>query len=234
MKRLIPLGLVAIMVASSLAVISPTAANGQGAGLVSSVMSNLERNRQGLKTLRAVISMEKYNSQLRSSDRFNGVILYEPSAGREASVRIEWRSPQHEILAVSKGKYTLFRPRLKMAYVGKSTDPRVRNGSGGLLSLVYMSRRDLENRFQPVQDVREETLWGGIGTIHLKLTPKGDATYKYAEIWVDNAGMPIQTKIVEKNDDATTVRLTGLERNVRISAEEFQVKLDGNVKIVKG
>jgi outer membrane lipoprotein-sorting protein len=222
------------MVASSLAVVSPTTANGQGAGLVVSVMNNLERNRQGLKTLRAVISMEKYNSQLRGSDRFNGVILYEPSAGREASVRIEWRSPQHEVLAVSKGKYTLFRPRLGMAYVGKSTDPRVRSGSGGLLSLVYMSRKDLENRFQPVQDVREETLWGGIGTIHLKLTPKGNATYKYAEIWVDDGGMPIQTKIVEKNDDATTVRLTGLERNVRISAEEFQVKLDGNVKIVKG
>jgi outer membrane lipoprotein-sorting protein len=222
------------MVASSLAVISPTTVNGQGAGLVSSVMNNLERNRQGLKTLRAVISMEKYNSQLRSSDRFNGVILYEPSAGREASVRIEWRSPQHEILAVSKGKYTLFRPRLKMAYVGKSTDPQVRSGSGGLLSLVYMSRKELETRFQPVQDVREETLWGGIGTIHLKLVPKGNATYKYAEIWVDNGGMPIQTKIVEKNDDATTVRLTGLERNVRISAEEFHIKLDGDVKIVKG
>jgi hypothetical protein len=25
--------------------------------------------------------------------------------------------------------------------------------------------------------------------------------YKYAEIWVDSAGMPVQTKIVEKNDD---------------------------------
>jgi outer membrane lipoprotein-sorting protein len=97
-----------------------------------------------------------------------------------------------------------------------------------------MSRKELESRFQPVQDVREETLWGGVSTIHLKLVPKGNASFKYAEIWVDSAGMPVQTKIVEKNDDATTVRLTGLERNIRIAASEFEVKLDSSVKIVKG
>jgi outer membrane lipoprotein-sorting protein len=92
----------------------------------------------------------------------------------------------------------------------------------------------LESRFQPLKDVREETLWGGVSTIHLTLVPKGNASFKYAEIWVDSSGMPVQTKIVEKNDDATTMRLNGLERNLKISADEFNVKLDSNVKIVKG
>ena len=63
---------------------------------------------------------------------------------------------------------------------------------------------------------------------------KGNASFKYAEIWVDSSGMPVQTKIVEKNDDATTMRLSNLEKNVKISADEFSVKLDPNVKIVKG
>ncbi len=234
MKRLIPLSLIAIMIASTLVAISPTAVSGQGAGLVSSVLNRMERNRESLKSLRAGISMEKYNSQLRDSEQFNGVILYEPSGAREASVRIEWRSPQHEILAVYNGKYTLFRPRLNVAYTGSSKSQKVNSGSGGLLSLVYMSRRELETRFQPVQDVREETLWGGVSTIHLKLTPKGSASFKYAEIWVDGSGMPVQTKIVEKNDDATTVRLTGLERNVPIRSDEFSVKLDPSVKVLKG
>jgi len=214
--------------------ISPTAVSGQGSGLVSSVLNRMERNRESLKALRAGISIEKYNSQLRDSEQFNGVILYEPSGAREASVRIEWRSPQHEILAVYNGKYTLFRPRLNVAYTGSSKSQKVNSGSGGLLSLVYMSRRELETRFQPVQDVREETLWGGVSTIHLKLTPKGSASFKYAEIWVDGSGMPVQTKIVEKNDDATTVRLTGLERNVPIRSDEFSVKLDPSVKVLKG
>ena len=100
--------------------------------------------------------------------------------------------------------------------------------------MMYMSKQQLEAKFQPVQDVREETLWGGISTIHLTLVPKGNASFKYAEIWVDSSGMPVQTKIVEKNDDATTMRLSGMERNLKVSGDEFNIKLDSNVKIVKG
>jgi outer membrane lipoprotein-sorting protein len=231
MKRFVPLSLLILV---ALFVVSPGKANGQSAGLVSSVLSRMERNRQSLKSLRAGISMEKYNSQLRDSERSDGIILYVPTSGKDASVRIEWQSPQHEILAVSNGKYTLFRPRLKVAYVGSSKSQKVAKNAGGIMDMMYMSRQQLEARFQPLQDVREETLWGGISTIHLTLVPKGNASFKYAEIWVDSSGMPVQTKIVEKNDDATTMRLTGLEKNVKISADQFTVKLESDIKIVKG
>lgn len=231
MKRFVPLILLVVVLATAL-IGSPKVAHGQSAGLVSSVLNRMERNRKSLTSLRAVISMEKYNAQLRDAERYNGIVLYAPSGGREASVRIEWRSPQHEILAVSNGQYTLFRPRLGMAYKGSSKSNR--NKAGGVMEMMYMTRQQLEARFQPVQDVREETLWGGVSTIHLTLVPKGNASFKYAEIWVDSSGMPVQTKIVEKNDDATTMRLRDLEKNVKISSDEFSVKLDSNVRIVKG
>ncbi|MGH9962881.1 MAG: LolA family protein [Pyrinomonadaceae bacterium] len=234
MKRLSPLLLAIIVLAATLAVGSTREAHGQTAGLVSSVLSRMENNRKGLMSLRAGLSMEKYNAQLRDAQRYDGVVLYVPGSGREASVRIEWRSPQHEILAVSNGKYTLFRPRLKQALVGKSGDVRGKAGAGGILDLMYMTRQQLEARFQPVQDVREETLWGGVSTIHLTLVPKGNASFKYAEIWVDSSGMPVQTKIVEKNDDATTMRLRNLEKNIKIASNEFSIKLDSDVRVVKG
>ncbi len=231
MKRFGSLMVVMLVLAAAAALAgSRTPVNGQSAGLVSSVLNKMERNRQSLKSLRSGISMEKYNSQLRDSEKFNGVVSYVPGSGREASVRIEWRSPQHEILTVNNGKFVLFRPRLKMAYVGSSKSKN--NKAGGVMEMIYMSRQQLESRFQPLQDVREETLWGGVSTIHLKLVPKGNASFKYAEIWVDSSGMPVQTKIVEKNDDATTMRLTGLEKNLRISSEDFSQNLDG-VRIVK-
>jgi len=235
MKRFVPpLSVLLAILPAMLAVVSPGKVNGQAAGLVSSVLNRMERNRQNLTSLRAGISMEKYNAQLRDAEQYNGIVLYVPSGARDASVRIEWRSPQHEILAVSNGKYTLFRPRLGQAIVGKSNSVKGRAGAGSILEIMYMSRQQLEARFQPLQDVREETLWGGVSTIHLTLVPKSNASFKYAEIWVDSSGMPVQTKIVEKNDDATTMRLSNLERNVKISADEFSVKLDPNVKIVKG
>jgi outer membrane lipoprotein-sorting protein len=232
MKRFVLIVLAILLVAVALSPGSSGEAYGQSAGLVSSVLNRMERNRQSLKSLRAGISMEKYNAQLRDAEKYNGIVLYMPSSGREAAVRIEWRSPQHEILAVINGKYTLFRPRLNMAYVGNSKSNR--NKAGGILELMYLSRQQLEARFQPVQDVREETLWGGTSTIHLTLVPRGNASFKYAEIWVDSSGMPVQTKIVEKNDDATTMRLTGMEKNAKINGDEFNLKLDSNVRIVKG
>ncbi len=232
MKRFVPVSLIAVFIIYAMAFVSPASTNGQGAGLVSSVLNRMEKNRQSLKTLRAGISMEKYNSQLRDSDRYKGIVLYVPGAGRDASVRIEWSSPQHEILAVTNGQYTLYRPRLGVVYKGNANSNR--NKAGGILEMMYMSRQQLEARFQPVQDVREETLWGGVSTIHLTLVPKGNANFKYAEIWIDSSGMPVQTKMVEKNDDATTMRLTGLEKNIKIPSEDFKINFDANVKIVKG
>jgi outer membrane lipoprotein-sorting protein len=234
MKRLVSPVLLLVLLAGASIVSSPKTTNGQSAGLVSSVLSRMERNRQSLRSLKATLSMEKYNAQLRDKENYTGWVLYVPAAGRDASVRIEWQRPQHEILAVSKGQYTLFRPRLNQAIVGKSGSVKGRGGAGGILELMYMTKQQLEAKFQPVQDVREETLWGGVSTIHLTLVPKGNASFKYAEIWVDSLGMPVQTKIVEKNEDATTMRLSSMERNLKISNDEFSVKLDSNVKIVKG
>ena len=231
MKRLIPAGLIAALIVSALAFVYPAESNGQGAGLVSSVLSRMEKNRASLKTLRAGISMVKYNSQLGVEDKYNGVVIYMPTAGRQAAVRIDWNSPRREVLSVNNNRYTIFRPTLKVAYTGDARSKK--NEAGGLMEMMNMSRQQLETRFHPVKDVREETLWGGVSTIHLTLVPKGNAGYKYAEVWIDNAGMPVQTKIVERNDDSTTVRLTGLEKNQKISSSDFEVKLDSNVKIVK-
>jgi len=231
MKRFVPLSLVALLLLSVFFAVPATPANAQSAGLVSSVLSRLEKNRANLKSLRAGINMEKYNSQIGSSDKLTGVVMYIPGAGRNASVRLEWQKPTHEILAVQDGKYTLFKPRLATAYTG--TSAKAPKSAGGIMDMMYMSRQQLETKFQPLQDVREETLWGGVSTIHLTLVPKGNAGYKYAEVWIDSSGMPVQSKIVEKNDDVTTMRLVSIEKNPKISTDDFKLKLDSNVKIIK-
>ena len=115
MKRLISSSLVAVFILSALVIVSPTTTNGQGAGLVSSVLSRMEKNRQTLKSLRAGISVVKYNSQLGVEDKYNGVVIYLPSDGRQASFRIEWTSPRLEILEVSNKQYTIFRTNHKVA-----------------------------------------------------------------------------------------------------------------------
>lgn len=232
MKKFYSPGLVIVILMAIVALSAPPSANAQNAGLISSILNRMERNRRDLRSLRSDISMVKYDARLREHEaKVSGTVIYLPAAGRSASVRIDWLSPLRETLAVSNGEYTLFRPRLNMAYVGKTA--KQRDKTKGMMDFLTMSSQQVKTRFEPLQDVYEETLWGGIGTTHFKLVPKGGASYKYAEIWVDGNGMPVQTKVVEKNDDATTIRLTNVQKNASISNDQFKLKLDGNVKIVK-
>lgn len=229
MKRLVPLGLVVALLLVTVAVSSPTGVNAQGAGFVSSILNKLESNHRTLKSLRASVDMVKYNAQIRDEDKYKGVVLYLPAVGRNAYVRVDWSYPQKETLAVADGQFTLFRPRLNMAYKGRAGTGKGKSSTA--FEFLNMSKQQLAARYD-VQDMGQETLWGGVSTQHVKLVPKGAASFKWAEAWIDGNGMPVQTKVIEKNDDSTSVRLTNLQRNAAIPLEEFFLKLDSNVKIV--
>ena len=228
MKKLVPLGLVIAMLVAAVAVSSPTDVKAQGAGFVSSLLNRMERNRQSLKSLRASVDMVKYNAQIRDEDKRKGTVLYVPATGKNAYVRIDWKDPE-ETLAVADGQFTLFRPRLGMAYKGKTGGKQTKTSAA--LEFMNMSRSQLAARYN-LEPMGEETLWGGVATTHVKLVPKGGASFKWAEAWIDAGGMPVQTKVIEKNDDSTTVRLTNVQRNVGISMDEFILKLDSKIKIV--
>ncbi|HWS99541.1 MAG TPA: outer membrane lipoprotein carrier protein LolA [Pyrinomonadaceae bacterium] len=229
MKKLVPLGLVLAMLLAAVAVSSPTDVKAQGAGFVSSLLNRMERNRQSLKSLRASVDMVKYNVQTKDEDKYKGVVLYVPAAGKNAYVRVDWSFPQKETLAVADGQFTLFRPRLNMAYKGKAGGKQSKTSTA--LEFMNMSRSQLAARYN-LEYIGEETLWGGVATTHVKLVPKGGANFKWAEAWIDAGGMPVQTKVIERNDDSTTVRLTNMQRNAGISMDEFFLKLDSKVKIV--
>jgi outer membrane lipoprotein-sorting protein len=232
MKRYLTLGLAVVLTAIVALSNAPSKASAQSAGLVSSIFSKMERNRRDLRSMRAGISMEKYNAQLKDSDKQTGTVIYLPGAGQNAYVRIDWQRPQQETLAVAEGKYTLLRPRLKMAYVGEANSNR--NKVSSVLGFGLDATKSQLSAAYDTQNVYSETLWGGVQTMHVKLVPKGGARYSYAELWVDDNGMPVQTKVVEKNGDATTVRLLNVQRNAQVSKSEFKVELGADIKKVRG
>ncbi|HJZ82303.1 MAG TPA: outer membrane lipoprotein carrier protein LolA [Pyrinomonadaceae bacterium] len=232
MKRfLTPMLAVALLFIALIA--SPLRSTKAQAGLVSSLYTRIERNRQSLKTLSADISMDKYNSQISDSDKWYGTVKYIPIGGKSSFVRLEWTKPQHEILTVANGAYVLYRPRLNQALVGITST--IKSGKDNdVLALLNMSSAQLKARFGDPEDMRDETLWGGVATTHFKAVPKTAASYNYIEVWVDSSGMPVQTKMVEKNNDSTTVRLTNVAKNQNIDKSIFEQKLDSSVKKVKG
>jgi outer membrane lipoprotein-sorting protein len=160
-------------------------------------------------------------------------VKYIPVGGKSAFVRLEWTKPQHEILVVANGAYTLCRLRMNMCYVGNTTQIKSDKDSD-VLALLNMSTTQLRARFGDLQDVRDENLWGDVATTHFKAVPKNGASYNYIEVWVDSSGMPVQTKMVEKNNDSTTVRLTNVSKNQTIPKTEFDYKPDPSFKKIKG
>jgi outer membrane lipoprotein-sorting protein len=232
MKKFVPLCLsIALLLSVVFLPVSGTTA--QTAGLVSSIFSRMEKNQRSLKSLKANVTMIKYNSQIRDTDKYEGIVLYIPGASNNgAFVRLEWSKPLNEILAVANGSYDLYKPRQNVVYRGKTGG--MKGKDNGLLALMSMSTAQLRARFGELEDLRDETLWGGVWTQHFKAIPKTAASYKYIEVWVDKDGMPVQTKMVEKNDDSTTMRLTNVQKNASIPMDQFKLNLGSNVKVVKG
>ncbi len=207
----------------------PRTANAQNAGVISAVLNKMESNYKDLKSLRSSISMEKWDNQIKKADKVGGWVLYLPAKGKNANFRVDWTTPIRETLSVVDGQYMLCRYRLNTCYQGKNKDGMKQNSA---LTFLNMSSTQLKSSFD-FKDAYNETLWGGVATTHFTLSPKTNTSYKYAEVWVDGNGMPVQSKVVENNGDATTIRLMNVERNIPLSVDQLKLKVDGNVKIVK-
>jgi outer membrane lipoprotein-sorting protein len=221
-----------MFVAALSAVPRPAAA--QGPGLVSSILNRMDRNRRDLKSLRSGLTMQKYNAQIRSEDIYQGELQYVAGAGANMNVRVDWSRPAREHLAVKNGQYTLFRPRLNMAYQGSTKAQQKNTKVSNVLGFgLNITGAQAKTKFD-VEYVGEGILYGDVFVTQLKLTPKGAAGYQFAEVWVDRSGMPVQTRVVERNGDFTTVRLEGVQKNAPVPGNAFDLALPAGVKIVKG
>ena len=234
MKKVFAPALAALMLLASLSV-APPRAHAQGPGLISSILNKMDRNRRTLGSMRAAVQMVKYNAQIRTSDEQYGDVAYIAGKGRDANVRVDWKRPVNELLAVSGGQYTLYRPRLNQAYQGSTRNTKGKGAAGNVLSFAFnMTGAQAKSQFD-VELVGEGELYRGSPHVWwLKFTPRGNQGFQFAEVWVADDGMPIQSRVTEKNGDTTTVRLTGIQRNARVSPDEIKIELPAGTKIVKG
>lgn len=235
MKKLFTLSLAALMLVASLAFVAQPA-QAQGAGLVSSILNKMDRNRRSLSSLRSAVTMWKYNAQLGGRpDEYTGDVAYVAAKGRDANVRVDWARPVRETLSVANGEYTLYRPRLSQAIKGSARNPGKQGKVNNVLSLAFtMTGSQAKSQYNVSVEGEGELYPGSPHVWWLKLSPRGGASYQFAEVWVTDDGMPIQARVTEKNNDSTTVRLTNVQRNARVTIDDITIKLPEGTKIVKG
>jgi outer membrane lipoprotein-sorting protein len=203
-------------------------------GVLNEILKRMDAQNKSLTSLRADVTMAKVDANLGDdADIMKGNAVYLPRKGKDALVRIDWVKPD-ETLAVVDKTYVIYRPRLQQAYTGSTDSAQKGNQkASGAMAFMNMSRAQLKANYS-VAYLGEATVAGGVKTWHLELTPKTKMSYKSAEVWIDSDGFPVQSKVIENNNDSTTVLLSNLKKNVTIDAAAFKIKLPSGTKIVKG
>jgi outer membrane lipoprotein-sorting protein len=208
------------------------ASNASAQGIINEILGRMDAHNKSLTSLKANVTMVKENAQLGGAlDTTEGTAIYLPVRGKDPLVRIDWVSPKESLAVVNK-QYVIYRPALSQAYTGNTDSAKGNAKAGGALAFMSMSRAQLKQNFS-IKYLGEATVKGGTNTWHLELTPNARTSYKSAEVWVDGNGMPIQSKVVEHNNDATTVLLSNLQKNIRINTADFKVDLPKGTKIIK-
>ena len=198
------------------------------------ILNRMENNRKSLNSLSSSITMDKYNEQIDHHEVQIGTVNYVSGKNeKDMYVRLNWDKPVIEQIAVVKDKYKLYRPDLKQVIIGKVDKATGGAKANGALAFLSMSRAQLKANYA-VKYIGEEKIEGGVGTIHIQLTPKTAMNYKSADLWVDSDGMPRQARIVEKNDDTTTILLYDIRKNAKFDGSIFDIKYPKDTKEIKG
>ncbi|HMQ03734.1 MAG TPA: outer-membrane lipoprotein carrier protein LolA [Pyrinomonadaceae bacterium] len=216
---------------------SVLAAEASGQAKLREITKRMDDHNRSLSTLRAKVTMVKRNAQLGNAETTVGTAIYAKRPGKDALVRIDWQRPD-ESLAVVDGRYYMYRPRTNMVLTGSIKDvgkakPGDQPKGTSALAFMNMSRAQLDANYTVALENESATLSNGVQTFHLRLTPKTQASYKDAELWVDVNGMPVQTKINEHNNDSTTVLLSDLQKNVSLTTSNFKIDWPKGTKVQK-
>ena len=194
------------------------------------ILRRMRTHSKALQSLKADVTMVKYNAQLKVHDTTNGNISYVPKTTRHPLyVRLDWAKPFEEQLAVIGNQFELYRPRLNYVVVGNVVKTAERTRPFNFLD---MSIAQLKSEYDVVY-AGQEGISGGVKTWRLEVTPKTPAPYKTADIWVDADGMPRQVRINEQNGDTVTVLLSNIQKNVVLKAGIFKLIYPPNAKKIR-
>lgn len=230
MKNFLKLSFAAVAAMFVFGLFGAAKANAQN--ILPEILKRMDAHQKALKSLKANVMMDTFNSQLNEHDISEGSVQYVPTKGRDALARIDWVKPQQEILSVASGTYVLYQPRLKQAYVGNTKGAQGSGKANNALAFMSMSKSQLNANYS-VKYMGTETISGGVEAWHLELIPKTPQNYRSAELWVDTNGMPIQAKIVENNGDSKTILLSNLQKNQTVNTSNFKLNLPKDTKIIK-
>lgn len=200
-------------------------------GVKQEILDRMDGNYKTLTSLTANVKMDKTDANLGTTDSQVGAVNFLPKSKKHAMyIRLDWEKPDSSMVVIDK-KYQLYNRKTNQVIQGSTDSVKSSGKAGNALGFLSMSRRELMDNYD-IKYVGQEDLPGGIATWHLFMTPKGKASYKSADLWVDKDGMPRQARVTEMNNDTTVILLSNIQKNPTIKAEVFKLDTKG-AKVVE-
>jgi outer membrane lipoprotein-sorting protein len=195
----------------------------------------MDQHRLAMKSLRANVTITKFSLQFGGAYTKEGVVKFLPGKN-DYSLRIDSTKPAAEFFLIVNGQYVLYQPNLneiylpgpKSAFTGKLTASQ----KNTLMIFSILSKGIVKADYAKISYIGEEKV-NATPAWHLEFTPKAASGYKTLEIWVDANGMPIQSKIIENESEATSVFLGNLQKNVKMKITDFKANLPKGTNIIK-
>jgi len=229
MNKVVRFGAISTAIAIFAFVGAATNANAQ---ILRDILNRMDAHYKSLTSLKADVTMVKTDVVLGESDTYNGSTSFLPkTAKRPQYIRLDWVKPGEEHLVVIGDAYKVWKVRAGQVYVGKVDKAKNSGAAGNAFAFIGMSKAELQANYD-LNYIGQETA-AGATTWHLELIPKKKDKYKSADLWIDSTGMPVQAKIVAPNNDLTTVVLSGVQKNITIKADQFNLQYPKTVKEIK-
>jgi len=204
---------------------------------VGKVLQRMEVHNNALQSLKADVTLVRYDAAIKATDTTIGETTYIPETKKQKLLmRLDWKTengrPKEDSIAIKNGKFTLYQPGLNQVTTGPIKKGKGNPDINTVFGFMTMPQSQLKAKYDLVYQ-GEEQVKGGQMTWHLELTPKVKMSYKSADLWVDPDGMPVQVRMVAPNNDTMTVLLSNLHKNETVQTSIFDIKYDKRVKVVK-
>lgn len=176
-----------------------------------------------VKTARATFEQSITNALTGSAIPSKG----EFEQSRPDRFAFRFSDPRGDVI-ISDGKFVwLYLPSSTPGQVIRAPLTADLEGSMDLIGAFFTNPRSKYT----ISDAGEATI-GGKMTRAVNLTPKGDAAFTKARVWIDGDGMLQQFEAQENNGVTRRVRIVNYERNAAVESSAFSFKPPKGVKIV--
>lgn len=208
-----------------------------GQNVLREILKRMDAHNNALQTLKADVTMVKYDATLKVTDTRTGSTSYLPAKKKgKRAFRLDWATENgralQETIAVIGDDVEAYQPRLHLVRKGRTQQSKGSKGLGSAFGFLSMSKAEINANYDVVY-LGDEQIKTGERTWHLQLTPYKAANYKNAEIWVDKDGMPRQMKINEVNNDYSAILLSAIIKNDTIDIKIFKNTYPAGTKVDK-